>query len=86
MPLKRALARTMASAFDDELRVTPRSLENHRKNQEVDLLCTLFCALDFANAFVSPGVISRAELVPSLWAYARNDAPRRLLGENAQTT
>jgi hypothetical protein len=27
MPLKRSLARTMASAFDDELRVTP----NHRK-------------------------------------------------------
>jgi hypothetical protein len=25
MPLKRALAATMASAFDDELRVTPKS-------------------------------------------------------------
>jgi hypothetical protein len=47
MPLKRALARTMASAFDDELRVTPKSLENHRKNQEVDLLCDLFCVCEF---------------------------------------
>ena len=46
MPLKRALARTMASAFDDELRVTPKSQENHRENQEVGLLCTLFCGLD----------------------------------------
>jgi hypothetical protein len=23
--------------------VTPKSLENHRKNQEVGLLCSLFC-------------------------------------------
>jgi hypothetical protein len=37
--------------------------------------------LDFANAFVSPGVNSRAELVPSPQAYARNGAPRRWLGE-----
>jgi hypothetical protein len=36
--------------------------------------------LDFANAFVSRGVNSRAELVPSPRAYARNGAPRRWLG------
>jgi hypothetical protein len=33
--------------------------------------------LDFANAFVSPGVNSRAGLLPSPRAYARNGAPRR---------
>lgn len=37
---------------------------------------------DFANAFLSPGVNSRAELVPSPRAYARNGASRRWLGEN----
>jgi hypothetical protein len=37
--------------------------------------------LDFANAFVSPGVNSLAELVPSPRAYARNGAPRRWLGD-----
>ena len=37
MPLKRALARTIASAFDDELRVTPRSLENPQGAQA--LIC-----------------------------------------------
>jgi hypothetical protein len=37
--------------------------------------------LDFANAFVSPGVNSRGELVPSPRAYARNGAPRRWLGD-----
>jgi presenilin-like A22 family membrane protease len=37
--------------------------------------------LDFANAFVSPGVNSRAELVPSLRAYARNGAPHYWLGD-----
>jgi hypothetical protein len=37
--------------------------------------------LDFANAFVSPGVNSRGELVPSLRAYALNGAPRRWLGD-----
>jgi hypothetical protein len=36
--------------------------------------------LDFANAFISPGVNSRVELVPSPRAYARNGAPRRWLG------
>jgi hypothetical protein len=35
--------------------------------------------LDFANAFVSPGVNSRGELIPSPRAYARNGAPRRWL-------
>jgi hypothetical protein len=35
----------------------------------------------FANAFVSQGVISRAELVPSPRAYSRNGAPRRWLGD-----
>jgi hypothetical protein len=35
--------------------------------------------LDFANAFLSQGVNSRAELVPSPLAYARNGAPRRWL-------
>jgi hypothetical protein len=38
--------------------------------------------LNFANAFVSPGVNSRAELVPSPRAYARNGAPHRWLGDN----
>jgi hypothetical protein len=38
--------------------------------------------LDFANAFVSPGVNSRAELVPLTRAYARNGAPRLWLGDN----
>ena len=47
MPLKRALARTMASAFDDELRVKLR--QNHRENQEVGLLCTLFCVQGTGN-------------------------------------
>jgi hypothetical protein len=36
--------------------------------------------LDFANAFVFPGVNSRAELVPSPRAYALNGAPHRWLG------
>jgi hypothetical protein len=40
--------------------------------------------LDFANAFVSPGVNSRAELVPS--PYARNGAPRRWLGDYSTKT
>jgi hypothetical protein len=38
-------------------------------------------ALDFASAFLSPGVNSRAELVTSPRAYARNGAPRRWLGD-----
>jgi hypothetical protein len=36
--------------------------------------------LYFANAFVSPGVNSRAESVPTPQAYARNGAQRRWLG------
>jgi hypothetical protein len=39
--------------------------------------CIVFCALNFANAFVSPGVNNRAEFVPSPRAYARKGAPRR---------
>jgi hypothetical protein len=31
------------SAFWLRITVTPKSLENHRKNQEVWLLCSLFC-------------------------------------------
>jgi hypothetical protein len=42
MPLKRALAMTMASAFWWRITVAPKSLGNHRKNQEVGLLCGLF--------------------------------------------
>jgi hypothetical protein len=38
-------------------------------------------ASDFANAFVFPGVNSRAELVPSPRAYARNGARRCWLGD-----
>ena len=38
--------------------------------------------LDFANAFLFPGVNSRTELVPSPRANARNGASRRWLGEN----
>jgi hypothetical protein len=37
--------------------------------------------LDFASAFLSPGLNSRAELVHSPRAYARNGALRRLLGD-----
>jgi hypothetical protein len=44
-------------------------------------LCDHWWTLDFANAFVCPGVNSRAELMPSPWAYARNGAPRRWLGD-----
>jgi hypothetical protein len=43
MPLKHALTGTMASAFWWWITVTPKSLENHRKNQEVGLLYDLFC-------------------------------------------
>jgi hypothetical protein len=43
MPLKRALAGRWRQNFDDELRVTPKSLKNHRKNQDVGLLYDLFC-------------------------------------------
>ena len=42
--------------------------------------------LDFANAFVSPGVNSRAELVPSPRAYAQNGVPRRWFGEMLSIT
>jgi hypothetical protein len=38
MPSKRALARAMASAFWWRITVTPKSLENHRKKQEIGLL------------------------------------------------
>ena len=40
MPLKRTLARTMASAFWWRITVMPKSLENHWKNQKVGLLCS----------------------------------------------
>jgi hypothetical protein len=40
--------------------------------------------LDFANAFLSPLVNSRAEWVPSPRAYARNDASRRWLGDETR--
>jgi hypothetical protein len=40
--LKSALARFMASAFWWRITVTPKSLENRRKNQEVGLLYSLF--------------------------------------------
>ena len=38
--------------------------------------------LDFANAFLFPGVNSRTELVPSPWANAQNGASRRWLGDD----
>jgi hypothetical protein len=44
--------------FDDELRLyTPKSLENHRKNQEVGLLCSLFCdhGFTFWTQVLTPG-------------------------------
>ena len=41
---------------------------------------SLYSSMDFANAFVSISVNSRAELVASPQAYARNGAPRRWLG------
>jgi hypothetical protein len=37
--------------------------------------------LDIVNAFLSPGVNIRAELVRSHQPYARNGAPRRWLGD-----
>jgi hypothetical protein len=40
----------------------------------------IWWTLDFATAFLSPGVNSRAELVPSPRAYAQNGAARRWLG------
>jgi hypothetical protein len=45
-----------------------------------NLFRDIWWTLDFASAFVSPGVNSRTELVPSPRAYARNGAPRRWLG------
>ena len=39
--------------------------------------------LDLANAFDSPGVNSRGELVPSARTDARNGAPRRWLGDKS---
>ena len=46
--------------------------------------CTrnIWWTLDFANAFLSPGVNSRAELVPSARVYDRNGALRRWLGDS----
>jgi hypothetical protein len=41
----------------------------------------IWWTLDFTSAFLSPGVNSRAELLPSPRAYARNGAPRRWLGD-----
>ena len=41
----------------------------------------IWWTLDFASAFLSPGVNSRGELVPSHGAYARNGAPRLWLVE-----
>jgi hypothetical protein len=41
-----------------------------------------FMNFRLANAFVSPGVNSRGELVPSPRAYAWNGAPRRWLGDD----
>ena len=49
MPFKRELARIMASAFWWRITVTPKSLENHRKNKEVGLLCSLFCDAGLRN-------------------------------------
>jgi hypothetical protein len=45
MPPKSASARTMASAFWWWITITPKSLENHRKNQEIGLLYDPPCAL-----------------------------------------
>jgi hypothetical protein len=64
----------------------PHILRSMRMTNHSTLLVTYardhWWTLDFANAFVSPGVNSRTELVPSPRAYARNGAPRRWLGEN----
>jgi hypothetical protein len=49
---------------DDHPPNTPTLLDTHARDH--------WWTLDFANAFVSPGVNSRAELVPSPRAYARN--------------
>jgi hypothetical protein len=53
---------------DDHPPNTPTPLVNHARDH--------WWTLDFANAFVSPGVNSRAELVPSPQAYARKGALR----------
>jgi hypothetical protein len=53
---------------DDHPLNTPTPLVTHARDH--------WWTLDFANAFVFPGVNSRGELVPSPRAYARNGAPR----------
>ena len=54
------------------------SEDDHILNIVGDRRPTLY----LANAFVSPGVNSRGELVPSPWAYAHNGALRRWPGDD----
>jgi hypothetical protein len=46
----------------------------------------IWLTLDFASAFLSPGVNSLAELVPSPRAYSRNSAPRRWPWDNSSNS
>jgi hypothetical protein len=58
--------------FWDQLDDYPRTMTHARDH---------WWTLDFANAFLSPGVNSRAELLFLPRAHARNGAPRRWLGD-----
>jgi hypothetical protein len=68
IPLLQAISYIFEISEDDH----PLKIVGHARDD--------WWTLDFANAFVSPGVNSRGELVPSPRAYARNSAPRRWFG------
>jgi hypothetical protein len=68
IPLLQAISHIFEISEDDH----PLKIVGHARDH--------WWTLDFANAFVSPGVNSRWGLVPSPRAYARNGAPRRWLG------
>ena len=57
-------------------------LANHDQPYTINRARDIWRTLDFVSAFLSPGVNSRAELVPSPRAYARNGASRRWIGDN----
>jgi hypothetical protein len=69
IPLLQAISHIFAISEDDH----PLKIVGHARDH--------WWTLDFANAFVSPGVNSRGVLVPSPRAYARNGAARRWLGD-----
>jgi hypothetical protein len=67
IPLLQAISHSFEISEDDHPPNTPTPLVTHARDH--------WWTLDFANAFVSPGVNSRAELFLSPRAYARNGAP-----------